>query len=143
MALGCFPAGLDFGVELISAVGGFLGGLSVLIYMRPANTMDGVRRVVISVVASVLGSSAIAFKVFGAKDPEYVMMVAFLIGFCAWSLLGAIAKFFEGQKHQDIVGMLKSFNGANRPEYGGGGGFYRATTPAQPMPKHEQIDNPD
>jgi hypothetical protein len=125
--------------QLIAAGGGFLGGLSMLVYMRPRSVADGVRRVVVSTVASALLATLIAEKLFGSKEPELVVASAFLIGFSAWSILGATARFFENRKDDDIVGMMKSYNEVSRPSYGG----YTPGKPVEPMPRKSQIDNPD
>jgi hypothetical protein len=126
-------------LHLISSGGGFLGGVSMLLYMRPSGVADGLRRVVISTVAGALLASTVAEKGFGADTPELVASAAFLVGFTAWSLLGATARFFESRKDTDIIGMMKSYTEVSRPSYGG----YVPPRPAEPTPKRNQIDNPD
>lgn len=133
------------GIHLVSAAGGFLGGMSILVYMKPSNLTDALRRIVVGTVAAVFGAEALADKLFGSKDPEYLMMTAFAIGFCAWSLLGAVAKFFEGRQDQDILQMAKSVTEVARPSpYGGYGKSYpTSNAPVVPTPRREQIDSPD
>lgn len=125
------------GLHLISFTGGFLGGLSMIVYMRPTSITDGIRRLLISTVASVLLSEFVAEKLFGAKDPELVMAAAFLIGFVAWNVLGAFARFFENRQGDDIIGMLRSAKETMTPSYPS----YRP--PIMPMPRKDQIDSPE
>lgn len=132
----CFVPDTHVYQQLIAAGGGLLGGLSMLVYMRPHNVADGLRRVVVSTVAAALLATLVAEKVFGGKEPELLASAAFLIGFSAWSILGATARFFENRKDDDIVGMMKSYNEVSRPSYGG-------YTRPEPTPRHNQIDNPD
>lgn len=136
--LTCVP-GVD-GLLLISAAGGFLGGISIIAYMPPHTLFDGIRRVVISTIASSLLAEFVAEKAFNSKDPELVMAAAFLVGFVAWNVLGATARFFESRQHEDIVGMLKSAKESITPSYGQSS--YKPTV-TTPIPRKDQIDNPD
>jgi hypothetical protein len=135
----CLPSVVD-GLLIISCAGGFLGGLSMIVYMRPSSAMDGIRRVVVSTIAGALMAEFTATKLFGSKEPELVMASAFLIGFMAWNVLGATAKFFENRQHEDIVGMLKSAKETMTPSYGQS--YYKPTS-TQPMPRKDQIDAPE
>ena len=103
------PADLpETAVKVLSSTGGFLGGSSMLLYMRPANIGDAVRRCVVSVVAAAMLTGPVADKLFDQTGSEILMGVGFGIGFVAWSLLGAVAKFFEVRQGQDIVQMAKA-----------------------------------
>ena len=95
-------------VKLLSSTGGFLGGSSMMLYMRPANIGDAARRCVVSVVAAAMLTVPVADKIFDQAGSEILMGVGFGIGFVAWSLLGAVAKFFENRNGQDIVQMAKA-----------------------------------
>jgi hypothetical protein len=134
--MGCTPTDPIY-LHIVAGSGGFLGGLSMLVYMRPSGMSDGFRRLVLSTVAGSLLAGVMAEKLFGGKEPELIAASAFLIGFTAWSLLGAVAKFFENRQQDDILTMLKSYNEAKdtRPSY--------YSKPAEPLPRKAQIDNPD
>ena len=98
------------GTALIAATGGFLGGTSMMLYMRPASVADGLRRVVISVIAALLLTRMATEQIFDSAEAtsEISMGVAFGLGFLSWSLLGAVAKFFERRQDQDIFGLIKT-----------------------------------
>lgn len=132
--MNCINDITEFSTRVLAAVGGFLGGTSMLLYMRPADMTDAIRRMVISVLSAVMLTGLAAKELFSAAGPEIIMGTAFGIGFIAWSLLGAVAKFFEGRQNQDIVQMMKAVNEAKSP----------SVQPYYPpvMQKHH-IDNPD
>jgi hypothetical protein len=127
-------------LHLISFGGGLLGGISMLVYMRANGVADGLRRILISSVSSGLLASTMASKIFGSEAPELVAACAFVLGFVAWNLLGAIAQFFENRKGDDIMSMLKTYKDTNRPSYGGG---YEPNKVIEPIARKNQIDNPD
>lgn len=122
-------------LHIVTSGGGFLGGLSMLVYMRPRTVREGFSRILVSTVAASLLAALLSEKLFGDETPELMGAAAFLIGFSAWSLLGAVARFFETRQGDDIVSMLKSYQEVSRPSFGG------ART--EPTPRQKQIDNPD
>ena len=124
----------EMSVKLLASVGGLLGGTSMLMYMRPVDVNDAVRRMIISVMSSVMLTGLAAKEIFNSTGSEVVMGTGFCIGFIAWSLLGAVAKFFEGRQNQDIVQMMKAVNEAREPSVQP---YY------PPMMQSKQIDNPD
>lgn len=98
----------EMSVKILASTGGFLGGTSMLLYMRPAGAMDAARRIVVSTMSAAMLTVPVADKLFEQTGSEIVMGTAFGIGFVAWSLLGAVAKFFEARQGQDIVQMAKA-----------------------------------
>lgn len=104
----CPPDLPETAVKLLSSTGGLLGGSSMLLYMRPAGVVDAIRRCVVSVVSAAMLTVPVADKLFDQTGSEIIMGTAFAIGFVAWSMLGAVAKFFEKREGQDIVQMAKS-----------------------------------
>lgn len=98
----------EMSVKILSAIGGFLGGTSMMLYMRPASLTDALRRIAISVLSAAMLTALAAKEMFGDYGSEIVMGTGFGIGFVAWSLLGAVAKFFEVRQGQDIVQMAKA-----------------------------------
>lgn len=130
----CFGDITELSVKVLSAVGGFLGGTSMLMYMRPVDMTDAIRRMVISVLSAVMLTGLAAKEMFSVTGPEIIMGTAFCIGFIAWSLLGAVAKFFEGRQNQDIVQMMKAVNEARSPSVQP---YY------PPMVQSHHVDNPD
>ena len=97
----------EVAVKLISAIGGFLGGTSILVYMPAKDWGDAARRVGVSVVAAAMLSVPIAGKLFDDVNNENLMGTAFVVGFAAWFMLGSVAKFFENKQGKDILQITK------------------------------------
>lgn len=103
----------EIAAKLLSAIGGFLGGTSILIYMPAKNWTDAVKRVGVSVVAAVMLSVPLAEHIFDKTNNENLMGTAFMVGFAAWFLLGALARFFENRQNQDILQITKDIKDGN------------------------------
>lgn len=103
----CIKDMTEVAVKLISAIGGFLGGTSILVYMPAKDWADAIKRVGVSIVAATMLSVPIAGKLFDDVNNENLMGTAFVVGFAAWFLLGAIAKFFENKQGKDILQLTK------------------------------------
>lgn len=94
----------------ISAIGGFLGGASLLMFIKPTSAGDGLRRIIVSAVAATMLAPVAAAKVFDAtadNDSKILMGCAFGVGFVAWNILGAIAMYFSNRQGKDIVQLAK------------------------------------
>ena len=103
----CIKDMTEVAVKLISAIGGFLGGTSILVYMPAKDWTDAIKRVGVSIVAATMLSVPLAGKLFDDVNNENLMGTAFVVGFAAWFLLGAIAKFFENKQGKDILQLTK------------------------------------
>lgn len=97
----------DIVVKAVSAAGGFLGGSSLLVYMRPKDAKEAAIRVAVTTVTALMTAPAISLKLLDNTTPEVLGGVAFGIGFIAWNVLGAIAQFFENRQGKDIVQIVK------------------------------------
>lgn len=97
----------DVIVKAVSAAGGFLGGSSLLVYMRPASLKEAIMRVLVTTVAATMTAPAISLKLLDNETPEVLGGVAFGVGFIAWNVLGAIAQFFANRQGQDIKQIVK------------------------------------
>lgn len=110
MPLPCDELTAVSSAHLISTIGGFLGGASLLAFMKPNSVKDGINRIVVSTASGAMLAPVIAVKIFDQNadnDSQIVMGCAFAVGFVAWNILGAIAQFFKARQGQDIVTMAK------------------------------------
>jgi len=92
-----------------SAGAAFLGGSSMMVYAAPGTFKEALVRILVSVGAGVTLAPAITRKIFddSITDTHVVAGVAFGVGFCAWSSLGAIAAYFQHRKGQDVVQLYQ------------------------------------
>lgn len=97
----------DIMVKGVSAAGGFLGGTSLLVYMKPTSLKEAIIRVAVTTVCALMTAPAISLKLLDNETPEVLGGVAFGIGFIAWNVLGAIAQFFQARQGQDIAEIVK------------------------------------
>lgn len=95
-------------MRVLCAIGGFLGGTSMMLYMRPSSMADALRRIGVSVVLAIMLAEPAAEKVFTKVGSEALMGTSFVLGFIAWNILGAVAKFFETRQDEDIVQMVSA-----------------------------------
>jgi len=94
-------------IKGVSAAGGFLGGSSLLVYMKPSGIKDALMRVAVTTIAATMTAPAISLKLLDNDSPEVLGGVAFGVGFIAWNVLGAIAQFFANRQGQDIKELVK------------------------------------
>lgn len=94
-------------VKGVSAAGGFLGGSSLLVYMKPKDLKDALMRVAVTTIAATMTAPAISLKLLDNDTPEVLGGVAFGVGFIAWNVLGAVAQFFANRQGQDIKELVK------------------------------------
>lgn len=97
----------DLAIKGISAAGGFLGGSSLLVYMKPKDLKDALLRVGVTTIAATMVTPAISLKLLDNDNPEVLGGVAFGVGFVAWNVLGAVAQFFANRQGQDIKQLVK------------------------------------
>lgn len=117
MPVPCDEAVVMSSAKLISAIGGFLGGVSLLVYVRPNSLQDGFLRVGVSVASAVMLAPVAAAKLFDATadtDSQILMGCGFGVGFVAWNVLGAIAQFFAARQGKDIVALAKDATNINQ-----------------------------
>lgn len=110
MPLPCDDLTAVSSVKMLSAIGGFLGGASLLVYMKPTSVKEGTVRIGVSTAAAAMLAPVLAVKVFDASadsDSQIVMGSAFVVGFVAWNILGATAQFFQARQGKDIAQIAK------------------------------------
>lgn len=116
MPLPCDDLTAISSAKLISAIGGFLGGASMMVYMVPSSFKDAAVRLGVSIAAASMLAPVAAAKIFDANadnDSQIVMGCAFVVGFVAWNGLGAVAQFFKNRQGKDIVQLAKDANPIN------------------------------
>lgn len=92
-----------FATKLIAALGSFLGGSVLMAFMKPNSVPEALVRGFVTTVCGVIFTPVVVVKTgLNIHDSEEVIMVAFLIGFGGWTLLGAMANFFRKNQDKDV-----------------------------------------
>jgi hypothetical protein len=89
--------------KIFSGVGGMSGGFSLMAFIKPKGIWDAAMHGSVSTFAGVVFSGPI-LKYFeiSPNDWEFQMMAGFVIGFCAWFAMSAVANFFQMNEGKDI-----------------------------------------
>ena len=88
------PATTFIGAKIASALGGLFGGLAVMAYMKPISILDATIRGGISTGTAIIGSTLLMDVMSWPDMLEYYAIAGAVIGFSAWSVLGACARVF-------------------------------------------------
>jgi hypothetical protein len=108
------------GSKIAAAVGGLFGGLAVMAFMKPTTLLDATIRGGISTGAAIIGSTLIIDTMNWSDAVEYHAISGAKIGFCAWSVLGAFARFFiKVEKNKldasQVVSAMNNLDSAMKP----------------------------
>jgi hypothetical protein len=101
------PTGGIFTHKIASMIGGLIGGAAILTYIRPKSIGEAFIRGGVSVGSAIIFSSPILRHIDMSSNWENELMVGFIVGFAAYSVLGMIANFFVKNKDNDIVDAIK------------------------------------
>ena len=91
----------------LTGMGGLCGGLAMFVYIQPKSTPDAFVRIVVSIMVSNMLTQLIGSLITHSQSPSELWGVSFLLGFSAWSVFGAFARFFAKREGHDIVEMAR------------------------------------
>jgi hypothetical protein len=106
------PATTFIGAKIASACGGLFGGLAVMAYMKPMSILDASIRGGISTGAAIIGATLLMDVAHWPDIIEYHAIAGAVIGFSAWSVLGACARvFIKVEKNNlDVIQVASAMN---------------------------------
>lgn len=92
-----------------SALGGLLGGLTMMVYIKPHSITDAALRGGISTGTGIIFSQPLIEWLKVTNSIEFFTLFGFIIGFLSWSVLALVAKFFikAEKENKDIVDVAK------------------------------------
>lgn len=93
--------------KIASIIGGLLGGGAILTFIKPKTIGEAFIRGGVSVGSSAIFTSSIITWVKIADNWENQIMIGFIVGFLAYSVLGMIANFLIKNQDKDIVEAVK------------------------------------
>ena len=102
--------------KLTAALGGLLGGASIMSYIRPHSIGEAFARGGTSTGAAIIFAGPCLFALGLPAGWEMQLVSGFVIGFVAYSVLGAVANFLDRHKDKDITELVKVARGDVEPE---------------------------
>jgi hypothetical protein len=93
--------------KVASMIGGLFGGAAILTYIRPQTIGEAFLRGGVSVGSATVFASPIIDRLEFKNDWETQLMMGFVIGFLAYSILGMVANFLAKNRDKDIVEAVK------------------------------------
>lgn len=93
--------------KLASIIGGLFGGGAILTFIRPKTIGEAFIRGGVSVGSSAVFTFPIINWIKLSDNWENQIMVGFIVGFLAYSVLGMIANFLIKNQDKDIVEAVK------------------------------------
>jgi hypothetical protein len=102
--------------KLTAALGGLVGGASIMSYIRPHSIGEAFARGGTSTGAAIIFAGPLLVALRLPTGWEMQLVSGFVIGFIAYSVLGAVANFLDRHKERDIVDLVKAARGDIEPE---------------------------
>ena len=102
--------------KVTAALGGLVGGASMMSYIRPQSIGEAFARGGTSTGAAIIFAGPALHALRLPEGWEMQLVSGFVIGFMAYSLLGAVAKFLHRHKESDIVEIVQAARGELKPE---------------------------
>lgn len=106
--------------KIAAAIGGLLGGLGFMAFLKPKTIMDATIRGGVSTGSAIIGSTVFIELLGFPNNIEFQLFSGAVIGFVAWGILGLIARVFikAEQKNTDAIEFIsdvKTIGGVKAP----------------------------
>jgi hypothetical protein len=92
--------------KIASAIGGFFGGATMMTFIKPKTISEAFIRGGVSTGSGIIFSDPIIRYFELAINWENQLMIGAIVGFLAYSILGAIANFFQKNQKEDIFELI-------------------------------------
>lgn len=79
--------------KVLSGAGGFVGGASFMVFLKPRNVWDAAVRSSVSTGAAIIGAVPLLTYLGMKTDGDHLFAAGAVIGFCSWSVLTFVARF--------------------------------------------------
>ncbi len=93
--------------KIASMLGGFLGGAAILTFIRPKTIGEAFTRGAVSTGSALIFARPLGDWLTLSDTWENQLMVGFVVGFLAYSILGMVANFLVKNQDKDIVEAVK------------------------------------
>jgi hypothetical protein len=100
--------------KLASAIGGLFGGAGMMSFIKPKSIGEAFARGGISTGSAIIFADPTLIFLGVANNWELQLMSGGIIGFLSYSILGAVAKFFDNNRNEDIVALINKAKGKRK-----------------------------
>ena len=97
--------------KLASMIGGLFGGAAILTFIRPQTVTEAFIRGAVSTGSAVIFSAPMIDWFQLSNNWENQLMIGFVIGFIAYSVLGMVANFLIKHKNGTIIDAANDIRG--------------------------------
>lgn len=94
--------------KIMAGLGGLVGGLTLMSYIRPKSILDAALRGGISTGTGIIFSPPLVEWLDVNQSMEIYLMFGFVIGFLSWGILSLIARVFSNaeKNKEDIIDVV-------------------------------------
>lgn len=100
--------------KLASAVGGFFGGAAIMTFIKPKTITEAFVRGAISTGSAIIFADPLLETFSIQSNLNFQLAAGAIVGFIAYSVLGAVANFFKKNEKDDIVSLVKKAKGIKK-----------------------------
>jgi len=97
--------------KIASAIGGLFGGFMLMTFIKPKTINESFTRGAVSTGSAIIFADPVLQITNAPQNWELQIMSGAVIGFVAYSVLGAVARFFDRNADSDIVDMVNQVKG--------------------------------
>lgn len=97
--------------KVTAAIGGLAGGASMMSYVKPVTVGEAFTRGGTSTAAAIIFSGPLLQVMGWPQGWEFQLVTGFVIGFAAFTVLGAAARWLDSHKKSDLFTMVRAARG--------------------------------
>ena len=95
--------------KLLAGMGGLIGGVSFMAFLRPCNVWDASVRSGISVISAIVATPVFLEWFNMNTSNDNIVAISVACGFCSWSILSLAAHLLIGVQDEKVSLKLPGF----------------------------------
>lgn len=94
--------------KIMAGLGGLLGGVTLMTFIKPKSILDATLRGGISTGTGIIFSPPLTEWMGMPQNMEMFLMYGFIIGFLSWGILSLIARIFSNaeKNKEDLIDVV-------------------------------------
>lgn len=105
--------------KIMSGLGGLVGGLTLMTFIKPRSILDATLRGGVSTGTGIIFAPPLVEWLSMTPSMDVVLMFGFMIGFLSWGVLSLIARIFTNaeKNKEDLIDVVnRGRTGTNKNE---------------------------